>query len=30
MENYITLSWYYNTSWDYEKFGKININYILV
>ena len=30
METYITLSWYCNTSWDQEKFGKININYILV
>ena len=29
METYITLNWYYNTSWDHEKFGKINIQYTI-
>lgn len=29
MEHYITLSWFYNTSWDRKTFGKININYII-
>ena len=28
MERYITLAWYYNTTWDNETI-KININYII-
>ncbi len=28
MESYITLAWYYNTTWDNETI-KININYII-
>lgn len=28
MGSYITIAWYYNTSWDNE-IGKINVNYIL-